>query len=258
MTYDLSYRRILGRMGYYRYQDGLIYHNIDQEGEWADHLLHCRNFILKALEFYKPEKVTVLGSGWLMDLPIAEIIENTREVCLVDIIHPPDVIIQVKNFSNVKLIEMDITGGLIAEVWQKAGKYSYLRKLKSLSTINIPVPEFTDDPGMIISLNILTQLESLLVEYIKKRSRVTESDLLQFRTEVQRKHIDFLIKHRSVLITDCEEIITDRSGSKNIIPTLLADLPPGPVKEEWTWNFDKAGGDFYNSRSQFRVVAQIN
>jgi hypothetical protein len=258
MTHDLSYRRILGRMGYYRYQDGLIFHHINQEGQWDDHLVHCRDFILRAIGFYKPDKITVLGSGWLMDLPIAEIIENTPEVCLVDIIHPPDVIMQLKDFRNVNLIESDLTGGLIAEVWQKTRKYSYLRKLKSLEGITIPEPEFSDDPGMIISLNIITQLESLIVDFIRKRSRISEAEFLQFRKDIQQKHIDFLMKHKSVILTDCEEIITDKSGAVNIVPTLLAALPERQVKDEWTWDFDRPGGDLYNSRSQFRVVAQIN
>ena len=65
MTHSISYRRILNRMGYYDYQNGLIYNHLNQEGGWDSHLDHCRNFINRALDYYKPEKVTVLGSGWL-------------------------------------------------------------------------------------------------------------------------------------------------------------------------------------------------
>ena len=110
---------MLTRMGYYNYQNGLIYHHINQEGGWGNHEEQCRRLIIKALDFYKPEKVTVLGSGWLLDLPLAELIERTQKVCLVDIVHPPDVIRQAGYFKNVELIEQDVTGGLIEEVWQK-------------------------------------------------------------------------------------------------------------------------------------------
>ncbi len=79
-----------------------------------------------------------------------------------------------------------------------------------------------------------------------------------FRSDIQKKHIEFLMKHQSVLISDYAEIVTDRSGVTKTIPTLFADLPSGSVREEWTWNFDKRGGDLYNSKSQFKVVAIIN
>ncbi|HUX58670.1 MAG TPA: hypothetical protein VMV77_16995 [Bacteroidales bacterium] len=255
MTYSIAYRRILNKMGYYNYQNGLIYRHLNQSGGWDTHLEHCRRFILKALDFYKPEKVTVLGSGWLLELPIAEMIERINKVCLVDIVHPPDVISQTRNFKNVELVELDVTGGLIEEVWKNAGGYFYINRLKSLR--NIAIPEYLpdSDPGIVISLNILTQLESLLVDFLKKRSKINEEEFSFFRSEIQRKHIDFLKKYRSILISDIAEVITNKSGSITTIPTLATDLPSGQNKEEWTWNFDQTGADFYNSRSILKVVA---
>jgi hypothetical protein len=246
---------MLNKMGYYNYQNGLIYHHVNQEGGWENHQERCRNFIIKALELYKPEKVTVLGSGWLLELPFTELIERTGRVCLTDIIHPPDVISQVGSFNNVELKEQDVTGGLIAEVWQKTKKYSFLKKLKSLEDIIIPEFEPDSNPGMVISLNILTQLESLLIDFLKKRSKIKEEEFNHFRTEIQRKHVDFLKKHRSVIITDYAEVIMNRAGSIKTIPTLLTDLPPCEVREDWTWNFDQNGADLYNSRTQFQIVA---
>ena len=258
MTHSLSYRRLLTRLGYYNYQNGLIYRLINQENGWESHLENCRRIILKALDMYKPEKVTVLGSGWLLDLPFAELVERTSKICLVDIVHPPDVIRQVEAFRNVELIEQDITGGLIEEIWNKRGKYSFFTKLHSLEDIFVPEYKQDDDPGMIISLNILTQLESLLIRFVNKRSKIREEEINVFRTEIQRKHIDFLMKHKSVLISDYAEVITNRLGSIKTIPTLLADLPPHQFKEEWTWKFDQTGADLYNSKSQFKVFGLIN
>jgi len=245
-------------MGYYNYQNGLIYHHINQEGGWENHQAHCRSIIIKAMELFKPEKVTVLGSGWLLDLPLAELVERTQKIFLVDIVHPPDVINQVKRFKNVELIEQDVTGGLIEEVWQKGRKYGFFNKLRSLENINVPEfkPDF--DTGMIISLNILTQLESLPLDFIKKRSLIKEKDFNLFRAEIQKKHIDFLMRNRSVLISDYAEVITSRIGDIKTIPTLVTDLPACRLSEEWTWNFDQTGADLYNSRSQFKIVALIN
>ncbi len=244
-------------MGYYNYQNGLIINHVNQNGGWENHQENCRNLIVKALKLYKPEKITVLGSGWLLELPIAEMIEQSKKVCLIDIIHPPDVISQSRSYKNVELIEQDVTGGLIEEIWQKTRKYSLFNKMRSFTDIIVPEYKPGNDPGMVISLNILTQLESLLIRYIKKKSVIKEEDIDLFRTEIQKKHLEFLRKHISVLITDFAEVITDREGTVKNIPTLLTDLPPCKLKEEWIWDFDNKGADFYNSRSKFKVVGLI-
>jgi hypothetical protein len=199
--------------------------------------------------------VTVLGSGWLLDLPLKEINEMVTEINLIDIIHPPEVREQASRLKKVILREEDISGGLINEVWQKAGHRSFLNKLRSLDEIiiNEYKPQF--DPGMLISLNILTQLESLPLELLKKRSVKNEESYFRFRKEVQSKHISFLKHHNSVLITDISEVITDSSGRITENPSLLADLPEAKFKEEWTWNFDLRKSDYYSKKSVFKVSA---
>lgn len=254
MTHTSGYRRILSKMGYYDYQNGLIFRHLHQDGAWDTHLGHCRSCILNAFDMFKPEIVTILGSGWLLDLPLAEIAERTGRVYLVDIVHPPDVITQVRKFKNVELVEADVTGGLISEVWEKVKKQSFLKKIRSASQISVPdfSPEF--DPGMIISLNILTQLHVLPVEFLKKKSKIGEAELNSLKKTIQERHIDFLKKNKSVLISDFEEIYTDNEGNDHPVPTLLADVPDGSSKQEWIWDFDIRGSDFYNRKSLMKVV----
>ncbi len=209
MTHDLSYRRILNKMGYYNYHNALINRHINQAGGWDSHLVRSRDFIMRALELYKPDVVTVLGSGWLLDLPIAEIIEKNIKIRLVDIVHPPDVISQAENLKNVELIEADITGGLIEIVWKEVAKHPFYRKLKSLNDITIPEYKPVFDPGLVLSLNLLTQLEYLLVLFLKKQAKISESELSLFKSDIQTKHLDFLKRHHSVLISDINETITN-------------------------------------------------
>jgi hypothetical protein len=257
MTHDPSYRRILHKMGYYDYQQGLIYHNLYQEDGWNSHQQNCRNFILKAIELYWPEKITVLGSGWLLDLPLAEMAEKTGKVILIDIIHPPEVISQTSGMKNVQLIEQDITGGLIEEVWKKAGKRTILNRLSSLGEIIIPEYQPVEDPGLVISLNILTQLESQPERLLKKKSRATEAEFRHFRGEVQNKHLGFLKKHRSALITDVAELITDNNGKTSEKETLATAIPEGKMKEEWIWDFDLLRSDFNKKSSVYKICALI-
>lgn len=242
-------------MGYYDYQNGLIFRHMNQEGGWDEHCRRCRSFILNAVEFHRPEKVTILGSGWLLDLPLAELAEKAKIVSLIDIVHPPEVIKQCHSFKNVELNETDVTGGVIEEVWKKTGRFPLIKKLKSLSEITIP--EFTPktDPGMIISLNILTQLETLPVSYLKKKAKIPEDEISIFRSTLQKKHIDFLRKYNSVLISDVAEIFTDNSGKVTEEKTLMTEIPAGRFNEKWTWDFDLKSSDFYTKRSVMEVVA---
>ncbi|MGD0340792.1 MAG: hypothetical protein ABSA76_03675 [Bacteroidales bacterium] len=256
MISPASYRRILHKMGYYDYQQGLIYRHLNQGNGWQGHEKRCRDFIIKAADLYHPEKITVLGSGWLLELPLTELAERTRHICLIDIIHPPAVKDQVKKLKNVELSEQDISGGLIEKVWQKAGNRTFLNKLRSLEEIE--VPEFRlEDPGTIISLNIMTQLEAMPLRILSKKARTGEADLFNFRKNIQESHLRFLKRHKSILITDTAEIFTDSSGNVSEVKTVITDLPEGIVQETWKWDFDLKGLDYSRKRSVMEVVAII-
>jgi len=257
MSHSISYRRILNRMGYYNYQRGLIFHHMDEEGSWNSHLKNCRNFILKALDYYKPSEVTILGSGWLLDIPLKEINDLVAEINLVDIIHPPEVKEQVSGLAKVILREDDVSGGLINEVWSKARHRTFFNRLRSLDGILISEYQPQFDPGMVISLNILTQLENLPLEFLRRRSVKNEENYLRFRKEIQSKHISFLKKHESVLISDISEVITDKSGNVVENPSALTDLPEAKLREDWTWDFDLKKSDYYSKKSVFKVSAMI-
>jgi phenylpyruvate tautomerase PptA (4-oxalocrotonate tautomerase family) len=257
MTYDPSYRRILHKMGYYEYQRGLIYHHLNQEGGWNSHQQHCRDFILKAIDHYRPVKITVLGSGWLLDLPLAEMAEKTGKVVLADIIHPPEVIRQTAGMKNVELIEQDLTGGLIEEVWKKAGKRTFLNRLSSLDKIYIPEYKPVNDPGMVISLNIITQLETQPERLLRKKSKATEAEFRHFRKEIQSGHLRFLQRYKSILITDIAEVITETGGKTDEKVTILVELPAGRAREDWIWDFDLLQADYNKKMSVFKICALI-
>lgn len=255
MPHNTSYRRILHKMGYYNYQRGLIVHHLHDDGSWNTHLTNSRNFILKSLDVYKPGVVTVFGSGWLLDLPLMEMNEMVDEINLVDIIHPPEVKSQVANMKKVILREEDVTGGLIEEVWKRASRKTFLNKLRSFEEININKYQPSFDPGLVISLNILTQLETLPVEFLRKKSNADEESFLQLRKKIQQNHLSFLESNKSVLITDCAEVVTENSGKTSEIKSVLADLPEGQLREEWTWYFDRRNSDYYRRKSVLMVSA---
>jgi len=255
MAYSEQYKRVLHRLGYYDYQHGLIHRHMNQDEGWNSHLACCRNYILNAVAEIKPLKVTVLGSGWLLDLPLTELLEAGIMVSLIDIVHPPEAYSQAASLPGVELIEDDATGGVVEEIWEKAGKLPLFRKLRTLESINVPVYELKGDPGLVISLNILSQLDVLPVEFLKKRSKVKEEEIFRFRKMIQDNHLRFLSKHSSLLITDISEVFTDLKGNTTEVQSVITDLPAGKSRREWTWDFDLKKSDYYEKSSVMKVVA---
>lgn len=257
MNHSESYRRILTKMRYYDYQHGFIHRHVNQEGGWEPHQQKCRELIMEAIEIYRPRKITALGTGWLLEMPLAEMLENTEEIVLVDIIHPPDVHRQTEGMKKIRLVEADATGGLIEEVWNKAGRRSLLNRIDSLESIVIPEYNPGEDPGLVLSINLLTQLEYLPLKLLRAKSKAAEPDLDHFREEVQKSHLRFLMKHPSLLITDVAEIYTDDRGNRSEVKTAFVPMPEGKINREWIWDFDLKYSDYKRKRSLLRVCAAL-
>lgn len=81
---------------------------------WAPHFRECRDLIDKATEGIGHHKVTVLGSGLLLDFSLDLLADTFDKVVLVDILHLPVVQKRVRAFANVELFTNDHTG--VAEV----------------------------------------------------------------------------------------------------------------------------------------------
>ncbi len=85
---------------------------------WNKHLERTRKFISDSFAHTEAESVAVLGSGWLLDVPLDHLIQRFRKVYLVDIHHPIQIRKKTAGMSQVELIEADLTGGAIEKIWQ--------------------------------------------------------------------------------------------------------------------------------------------
>ncbi|MSP50190.1 MAG: hypothetical protein EXQ95_12795 [Alphaproteobacteria bacterium] len=82
---------------------------------WAPHLAATRSAVLEAIE-RTPRRRTalVLGSGALLDLPLADLAAAFRRVVLVDLVHPWPARLRARAFANVTRVTDDVTGTLEA------------------------------------------------------------------------------------------------------------------------------------------------
>jgi len=80
------------------------------QASWMPHLQNTRRFILSAAKrCQNRNKVVILGSGLLLDVPLLELTSMFREVVLADIVFLPEVRRAVKKNVNVTLLTLDMT-----------------------------------------------------------------------------------------------------------------------------------------------------
>ena len=92
-------RKILRRMEYLSDQKGIMNRYLAEADNWESHLKHTRDFIVKCLGEKHYGTMVVLGSGWLLDLPLDFITSRTREVYLLDIVHPPQILKKIVKYT---------------------------------------------------------------------------------------------------------------------------------------------------------------
>ena len=241
--------KVLRKMGYISDQQGILNRYLREKEGWEGHLLNTKEFILECLAGKQVNKLIVLGSGWLLDFPLEKLYPQIKNISLIDIYHPPQIIKKVKNFPGVECITADITGGYIRQIYDKVNECKKHKTEFSLDE-NIIIPGYSgDENDYIISLNILNQLDILLTDYLKNQNQVSEYSIFKLHRKLQQDHINFLTKSKYILITDSEEIIINNEGEKESSKNLLyCDLPSFKYSREWCWKFDSSG--LYNPNRQ--------
>ena len=223
-------------------------------GAWEKHLANSRQYVLNFVRKNKPGKIAILGSGWLLDVPFEELAEFSSELVLVDIHHPRQIRHKLRNFQNVVFMEYEITGGTAYEVYDMVNE---VKKGSREGLKNIECPGFKEEieADYYISLNILDQLDTVIIEYLQKFPGWPVDDVCELRKKIQAAHINSLPKGRSCLITDIEEIVISKKGEKKHNPLIYVPLPRAINPKSWSWEFDNTGGYNQGEITHFRVKA---
>jgi hypothetical protein len=250
-------RKVLRQMGYLTDQRGIINRYMEEQGRWDQHLHNAREMIIQAIDTCRPASIAILGSGWLLDVPLDELCSMVEEIKLVDLVHPVQVRKRVHNMKKVTITESDITGGMIQLVYDwtnikgSAGSASQL--LEQCETLE----GFKIDAEMVISLNLMNQLDMLLVDYLKRKTNLPDAHWLGYRRKIQQDHLDFLTGRKSLLITDFKELIYSRNELVESRELIHVDIPHGSIEKEWTWDFDNFGVYHTGKTTQLKVLARI-
>ena len=255
MNIDSKIRKIkekikLHSMQYVSDQEGIMRRYIREKQNWDYHLKEIKDFILESANTKAKNKVVVLGSGWLLDLPLKELSEIFNEIVLIDIYHPKQIQRKIREFSNVSLQTDDITGGLIDFFYKNKKKKTLISSVDSFKYL---LPKDTD---FVISLNILCQLHLILLDYLKRFGAYTKQELKALEKQIQISHLGILPQNKTCLITDFEEEIYDEDNTLiGINPLLHFNLPKGNFSKKWQWKFDSLMRYRPDAKTFFNTIA---
>jgi len=248
---------ILRKFEFKKDQSGIINRYLREKGGWDSHLTNTKNFILHATKNKEKNICVVLGSGWLLDVPVDELSKIFKELYLIDIVHPRQITHKYRKYQNIKFIEADISG-FIEPVYyflkEKNNTHSSLTTIKQELTNEFK--EIINKASLVISVNILNQLDILICDYVSKSDLYSDKEIYAFRKTIQQKHIEMLPKNKSCIITDYEELNYDDNMQlvKNK-PLVYIDLPTGKNIQKWKWNFDLSKTYHKEYKTIFKVMA---
>jgi hypothetical protein len=243
-------------MKYISDQQGIIERYLEEHEGWKLHLESTRSFIMDCIKKYSPKSVVIMGSGWLLDVPLKELIDMCERIYLADIWHPRQIRAMVQKYPNCSLVCTDLTGGAVKQVYDLVKSYRKTGIREPLQSISYDAPEFPDKDTYMISLNILNQLDIILMDYVKRFIQYPDDEIRDFRKKIQENHLALLKPGQSCLIVDQEEIVSD---SKNqVVATkkpVYVKLPEGKKRMAWKWTFDQGGAFNKGNMTEFNVIA---
>ena len=220
---------------------------------WQRHLDNTRRFVLTVAEKVQDRnKVVILGSGLLLDVPLAELSAMFREVVLMDIVCLPEVRRQIKEYGNVSFLEHDVTR--IAErlyANRQQGIYELPRADPAQSAVD-------QGAGLVISLNILSQLWVIPRTYASSQRPALPHDQVEdWCRQIVESHYASL---RSMscdvcLVADHEFVKRGHGGSIVSRASTLYDLVLPEPDASWTWNIVPADNDHRSSSKELNVGA---
>jgi len=252
----MRYSQIMKRMGFRKDQEGIMNRYMREKIHWDRHLENTRNFINRSFRDANPKSVAVLGSGWLLDIPVNEMSKRFEKIYLVDVLHPHQIRKRVGHIDNVELVEADLTGGAVEQLWQYTRDKTPLSEERFTHDVMFFNPLANLEYDVIISANLLNQLDIIVCDFLMKKGYFQQQAPDHLRSRIQAFHIEWIKQTPGCLITDTLEInLHDNTGEKSVKSLLYAELPEGFRTEQWIWEFDTHGTYNEGSTTSMQVQA---
>jgi hypothetical protein len=173
-------------------------------------------------------------------------------VVLIDIVCLPEVLRHIKRYDNVKFFQRDVTN--IAEALYR----NVISSRYELPYAEPVIPEIGKDTGLVISLNILSQLAVIPRAYaLKKIPGITKDSAGGWCRKIIEAHYAFLASLSSnvCLVADCQYTKRDRAGGIAAQGSTVYGMPLPEPDDSWVWNIAPIGEEPGNLSKELTVGA---
>lgn len=196
---------------------------------WATHRAHCKHFIASELKNARHyNSVLVLGSGPLHEIPIELLARTFKKVVLVDIVHLKATKATLTHFHHVEFIEHDIT------------EVESILLTRGLLAEHVPEKFLEDDWGLVLSVNVMSQLPIHFSAYIerKMKNHFKKESIAAFLKVLTLNHLVYLKKFNTpiLLITDVLTEYYDKHGVVIEADKNFSHISMPKNQDEWIWD----------------------
>ncbi|WP_282608110.1 hypothetical protein [Pelagibius sp. Alg239-R121] len=213
------------------------------EDAWRPHLESTKSFILEsAAGASGNRRAVILGSGSLLDIPLAELSRDFEQIELVDILHLPWVKRRGLRYPNVRFHDLDVTGlceSLVSLEKLGRGAQGRQTELPQTEPQSLEQSLSCGPIDFLVSVNLLSQLPLMPSAFLEKRCPAyTDADRKAFSQGLIVNHLHWLKAHTDqvCLITDLERSICDGAGHEiDREDALFGVALPAPDRE-WMWD----------------------
>lgn len=212
---------------------------------WSPHLAASRKALLDAARQVPARRVAlVLGSGPLLDVPLAELSALFEEVWLVDMVHPWRARWQARRHGNVRLIEHDVTECLAA--WPSIP----------------PQPARFLDEGRIdwvASVNLWSQLPNLPAPSQQRHGAAWDEARVNARGQaLLSQHLAYLERFQApvCLLADIGQVTLAEAGEVLVRMDFRSLLGRWAVCAEWRWDIAPPG-ELGDGLTRYHQVAAL-
>jgi hypothetical protein len=247
-------KRMFRRMGYFDDQGGIIRRYRRERERWDAHLRNTRQFALQSMRGKGCKSAAVLGSGWLLDVPLEELSQNFEKVCLYDVRHPVAAAKMARSLGNIEGHTCDISC-FARPVYRYARHYRNGGRRPPISVILPDAAPDLDGFDFVFSCNVLNQLDILLTDYLLRFFELGNEEISVFRSSVQQHHINLLPLKRSCLVADYEEITLTPDGREiSRRASVYGPVVQRADARRWTWEFDTKMTYYADRQTFFNVL----
>ena len=211
---------------------------------WTSHYQNCQKAILKASQrAVQKRTVLVLGAGSLHDVPLGILSSQFEKVLLVDLVFLNSARSVAQQFTNVTLVEYDITESLE-------------RVYMGLPMVDTPMAWLNDPTiDLVVSLNLITQLPLIPVRWLVEQFEFSEQEGDVLGKQIILAHLIYLQSFNGevCLIADREGVEYDAEGNEVDRFDPWWDIEPPKAINTWQWELMPLGEVNRNHRQKNRV-----